>query len=1114
MQLRRPLSLFHTISEALQTRVQESPDFPVFTFEANERPPEVLTYSHLESSARAICREISDRKLGTGPVILLYRTNSASFARVMFGCFMAGTIGVPLMLASKAVNNAHVGSIIRDSRAKAIFTLSENVHELIDLLRASNLRDVDVIATDDIVHRKDVCASSGNLHPETIAHLQYTSGSTRTPKGVAITNANILHNLHYIDEGFCHSSESISVSWVPHFHDMGLVYGFLAPALIGFRGVYLKPAHFVREPSLWLATITKYSATHSGGPNFAYDLCCNRITSQSSEQFDLKSWRVAFLGAETIRAATLDRFANAFSVCGFSRAAYYPAYGLAEATLKVTGRSTEHCGASVAFSREQLRNGIAQAPSGGDDAVDLVSTGSASSEMSVIVVDPKTLERVGPGSVGEIWVSGPSIAAGYWNNPTETSRSFQASTTKAERRYLRTGDLGFLKNDQLFVIGRLKDVIVVRGANFYPEDIEESMSASHSSVSGRIGAAFTTSVMDDERLVLVQEVDRHYLQDELHEARECIRARIASRFGLIADEILLVRRGLIPRTSSGKVQRGRCRELYEKGLIHQVNVTSNRGPDSRTIRTIPSLVQIEDSLLAAATNLQKPPKTPIDPLHPLLGRVFDSFDFARFHAAACRVFELNANLQDLMAAATIRELSVRIQQLLIDKKQDRLAVAPRSPLSEKPRSITADAEDRFLALDAIYPNCPAHRLVFGVTISSAVDADRLHQALQDLISANPTLRKAFLFSDDRIIKRITPTHSVPLEQINGEPSVESRDRESLIKQVAQHLVRTPIALAVGCPLLTALIRFSRTEHCLIVCVHHIVFDAISVSLFVDQLEKYYSTPLENVPARSDELHGFASHGSSAPAWSSKDLDFWVNYLSGAPEVVDLPGRTGLEMQIGTQASSRELSIPDDLRRTLDSANSGNATPFMILFASFWKALAEWTEKSELVVATAVTGRYSDDEWDQIGLFAQPVLLNLRAPAKRSLSEFVLATKGELTKVLAHSHVPFGAIVRALHPNNRLQRLPFLQVMFTYVPYLHRRTQDLHEVSMTLLPLDNEAIESLINVTFQQTCDGTLTARLRFPRDCFMPESITCLACLYESELSAISAAPSMSEATL
>jgi acyl-CoA synthetase (AMP-forming)/AMP-acid ligase II len=377
-----------------------------------------------------------------------------------------------------------------------------------------------------------------------------------------ISHDNIAHNSVYIQKAFQLTEKSVSVTWLPSFHDMGLIDGIIQPLYTGFLGIVMSPESFLKNPMLWLQAITKYGATHSGSPNLGYELCVRRITPEQQKSLDLSSWISAYNGAEPIRRKTLDNFSDKFRCSGFKSQYFYPCYGMAEATLMISGGNIEDEPVYLNVQSEFLKdNQIVEAEKDSENYQELVGCGHAWQDTEVKIVNPESCLECGDNRVGEIWVSGSSIAQGYWQQEEKTITTFQAklANTTDERNFLRTGDRGFLRAGELFITGRIKDVIIIWGRNHYPQDIEYSVQQSHKALRLDCGAAFTIEIDNQEKLVIVQEVERTYLAHlNVNEVFSTIRETVALHHALQVYAIALIKPASIPKTSSGKIQRHAC----------------------------------------------------------------------------------------------------------------------------------------------------------------------------------------------------------------------------------------------------------------------------------------------------------------------------------------------------------------------------------------------------------------------------------------------------------------------------------------------------------------------------------------------------------------------------
>ena len=461
------------------------------------------------------------------------------------------------------------------------------------------LTQLKLVAT-DIIEANPQEFVPQSVTSEDLAFLQYTSGSTGTPKGVMVTHGNIIHNQQLIHQAFGHSDKTIFVGWLPLFHDMGLIGNVLQPMYLGITSILMPPVAFLQKPIRWLKAISKYRATTSGGPNFAYDLCVKKVQLEQLANLDLSSWDLAFNGAEPLRAETLKQFGNKFADCGFNYSAFYPCYGMAETTLFITGGDKNQLPVIQRVKGRDLgQNLVVESEISSSESQVFVGCGRPHIDTTVIIVNPESLTRCETGQVGEIWVSGASITSGYWNRSQATKETFQAYLKNTgEGTFLRTGDLGFLQDGELFVTGRIKDLIVIRGRNHYPQDVELTVQKSHSALRLDCGAAFSVEIEGEEKLVVVQEVERNYRRqlngDEIVKA---IRKAVSHEHQLQIYGIVLLKTASIPKTSSGKIQRHACRQFFLEGGFQTVATwrANNVASSSQLSVNIPSRLEQNSS---------------------------------------------------------------------------------------------------------------------------------------------------------------------------------------------------------------------------------------------------------------------------------------------------------------------------------------------------------------------------------------------------------------------------------------------------------------------------------------------------------------------------------------
>jgi len=573
---------YTTMVEMLRVGAEDHPERLLYTFlEDGETQERNLTYGAIDRQARAIAARLQAMHLEGERVLLLYPPG-LDFIIAFFGCLYAGVIAVPAYPPEPGRLRLTLGrlkAIALDSQASVVLATEMVVGMAEQLLESvPELAAMWWFATDTLEEGLESTWQEPDLSPNTLAFLQYTSGTTGQPRGVMVSHDNLLQNQAMIARSFGHDQRLrahkpvLGVGWIPTYHDMGLIGSLLQPAYLGIRCVLMSPLHFLSNPLRWLHAISRYQGTSSGGPNFAYDLCVARIRRappSELESLDLSSWQIAFNGAEPIRQDTMARFARTFEPCGFKASAFYPCYGLAEATLFVAGGDAHTPPILASLNPAELARGkVSERLNGSGERV-LVSSGPVREGLEVAIVHPETRRRCASADIGEIWVRGASVAGGYWNNPEETAQVFGAHLADSEDGpYLRTGDLGFLREGELFVAGRIKDLIIIRGRNHYPQDIEKTIDTCHPSVRRGSNAAFSLEIAGEERLALAVELNNLDATDGVAEA---IRQAVLEAHQLNVHGIAFLRKRTLPKTSSGKVQRHACKEGFVAHTLEEVS---------------------------------------------------------------------------------------------------------------------------------------------------------------------------------------------------------------------------------------------------------------------------------------------------------------------------------------------------------------------------------------------------------------------------------------------------------------------------------------------------------------------------------------------------------------
>lgn len=558
-----------TLVEVAHAHAARTPAQPAYTFVdyATERACEsTLTHESLDRRARQIGALLQMHGSPGARVLLLY-PGGLDYVAAFFGCLYAGMVAVPAYPPLNARLHTRLGAVAQDCHARIALTDAPTLAQMGDLTRLCHpLARMQWFATDGALDGLEHAWRKTAIDRKQLAFLQYTSGSSGTPKGVTVTHGNLMANVRAIAEQGQYVPQDRFFSWLPPYHDMGLIGAILSPFCAGMPAAFMTPLTFVRRPSRWLREISTRRCTISGAPNFAYELCIEKVSDSEIEELDLSSWQVAFCGAEPIKLATLERFAERFAACGFDRRSLYPCYGMAETTLMVTGKQRRDTFKAriidkEAYARDQLAIVASAEDHAADRAQAIVCCGAAVPGHSVAIVDPVTLAPLPEDAVGEILVAGPSVAAGYWQRETETLASFRVRIEGHEGDFLRTGDLGFLHGGEVHVSGRLKDLIIVHGVNHYPQDIEDTVNQCHEAIRPDCGICFSIEHEGEERLVVVQEVGRRDKENG-PQIIQAIRDAIANRHDIHPHAVALVERGSINKTTSGKLSRRPCREDF------------------------------------------------------------------------------------------------------------------------------------------------------------------------------------------------------------------------------------------------------------------------------------------------------------------------------------------------------------------------------------------------------------------------------------------------------------------------------------------------------------------------------------------------------------------------
>ncbi|HEY2234110.1 MAG TPA: AMP-binding protein, partial [Candidatus Angelobacter sp.] len=838
----------NNLTDLLRNRAEAKPSARAYVWLIDgELEGGALSRAALEEKAGTIGIKLNCLNPKPESVLLIFPPG-LQFIEALFGCWYAGIIAIPAYVPRSNHDLVRIEGMLRDSGCTIVLTLREIAPYVQKAISAINPK-IETLAIEELEERETKYGIDPQPQCREIAYLQYTSGSTASPKGVIVTHANVLANLKYIESQGGFAETSLSVNWLPHFHDMGLIYGILQPLFTGFTTVSFAPNAFTHKPSRWLSAITRYRGTHCGGPNFAYDLCVERVTREECASLDLSCWQVAFNGAEPIRSETLKRFTNYFSAAGFRSQAFYPVYGLAEATLKITsgapGAGPKYCSVD---SAEIEKHKVRVVDSASTSASTIVSCGRWHTPHKVAIVNPETKEECATDQVGEVWVAGPSVATGYWRNEVATQHAFGSFSRSGKGPFLRTGDLGFVYRHELFITGRLKDCIIVRGRNHYPQDIEESVEESHPALRRNGSAAFCLEQDGHERVVLVSQVKRQF-KGNLDEIIETVRKVIAENHELQAFAIVLVKTGGLPRTSSGKVQRQLCKALFSENklpVLRQSILDDRSESENKEAR-----IQ-RDSLLAmdmgkrraalrtyirhAVVRVLRRPFDHTSGNCALASLGFDSLMLAELKHTIEAELAISLSLERLFGA-DIDSIAEDMLGQIETASYSTDGMSSPERVRDRKYAPASHSQEQIWLIQELFPETSAYNLPIALCLREKLNAAVLQRSLDAIWARHEGLRSVFVVEEGEPRVELLPVErGVPLleHDLRG-----IGDAEAKLKELMMVEAQAPFDLKRG-PLIRAhLVRMQEEEHVLLLTQHHVVSDGWSMGILARELGALY-----------------------------------------------------------------------------------------------------------------------------------------------------------------------------------------------------------------------------------------------------------------------------------
>ncbi len=1029
-----------------RARVEHRPENPACTFLAQGEEVEAqLTYGQLDHRATAVAHGLSQRLERGDRAVLLFPPGLA-FVEAFLGCLYAGIVAVPAYPPRRAAAIHRLETLVADAAASAILTTSEldlRLHRW--LSEELPLAQTPRWAIDDLAETHGPRREPSPIRLEDPAFLQYTSGSTSDPKGVIVSHRALAANEESIRQAFGQDESSIVVGWLPLYHDMGLIGNLLQPLYGGGHALLMAPTAFLQRPARWLEAISRFHATTSGGPDFGYALCCDRVSDAEVEALDLSSWRLAFSGAEPVRSATLDRFASRFATCGFRRRSFFPCYGLAEATLFASGgkagQGPPGDGPTIleveAEALELHHQAVQALPGTGRP---LVSCGQPPADHQVVVVDPQTHRVLDPGQVGEIWLRGPSIAEGYWRRPKASREVFAARLAQGAGPYLRTGDLGFLSHGDLFLTGRQRDLLILRGRNHYPQDLEATAEECHPALVSGGGAAFAVEESGSEALVIVYEIQRRR-EGEAREALEAIRLAVSREHRVDVYRAVAIRAGTLPRTTSGKVRRAPCREALARGDLVVLEVSEKR--ESALLETPPT-ADLESSekeqglhsflqeRLAGALGVPikrvtlEGPELRLDSLAAVeLANAVES----RFGVPLpLSLLSRGCRLEDLLAAAAAPP------------------AAPHPPPGRDEGAIgpTSYHQRSLWLLARLSPRSAAYHVVFRARFRTAPHGPSLARAFQAWVDRHSALRTTFQEGESGELQQVV----APWAPVHLATTDLSRLRLADRREVVDGEAMRPFDLHRGPLLRLRLFETAKTAEPaetpraapeLLLTAHHIVLDLWSLTLLLEELGQLYpafhrgeKTPLP-LPTVTPVGHARWQHqrlGSNLGLRSNLGLaleESWRQRLASPPPPLELPcdrpatspreAAAGHLLHFGQERSHRLQGLAKRCQVSL-------FTPLLALWGGW---LSRLCSQDRLLVGSPAAGRRPQELEGLVSHLANPLPILVDASGQPSMEILTARTGTEVLAALDLQEFPFALLVERLAPKRDGFRQPLFQV---------------------------------------------------------------------------------------
>jgi amino acid adenylation domain-containing protein len=1074
-------------------------------------------YDYAELDRRATCLATHfGHQRAAGERALLLMDSGIDYVSAFFACLYAGVVAVPVYPpeSKREQHLTRLRGIAQDAGVRYVLTTSA-LQERFTEQYGELAPDAEIIAVDRLC-ATSVSADTGafalcDAKPSDIAFLQYTSGSTGTPKGVMVSHGNLIANEIAIKAGLGVQSDDVFVSWLPLYHDMGLIGSMLQPVFSGIPLVLMSPQYFLERPLRWLQAIARHRGTISGAPDFAYRLCAERLRDNAVAQLDLSSWRLAFSGSEPVRRDTLDAFVARFASTGFDAAALYPCYGLAEATLFVTGGRRGAGLVSARFESDALSAARVAVTSEAEPGTVLVACGATQPGHVIEIVDPVNGQALTSGQIGEIHVSGPSVAHGYWQRPGASASTFRAD---GATRWLRTGDLGFVHDGQLYIAGRCKDLIIVRGKNLYPQDIEQAVEARcEFARKGRV-IAFAADIDGAEGPALALEIapmmkKRFTAADIVAQLNRCV----FDACGEVPVAVVLLNPAALLKTSSGKLQRAATRKGWQGRTLDAYALWERGrfvvGADAGDTPQQAQLVGLEKELAALWSEVLESEIATLDAHFFVSGG--SSLTAARLVARIGerwhRPFEIGQVFEFPMLSSMAHALSQALEKPECES-------ADINPLERGDELVVSHAQQRQLFAWQLDPQSRAYHIATGIRLRGQLDIDALRRSFDLLVERHAALRTSFVEtpgSADVYEPRIHP--ATPLDWMRADLLDEDFSEDALGK-LAQGFAAEPFDLAQGPVLRVGLVRYGDNEHLLLLALHHIATDGWSMQIIVDEFVAHYRAAVTGTPATiAAPLVGYVDYAAWQHRWlngseAQRQLDYWRNELGDEAPALALPFDRSPAADTGSLAAARmPFALPASLARQVrDAASRHGATPFILLLAAYHAWLYRVTGQSDIRTGVPVANRQRPETHGVVGFFTNTIVLRSVCTASLSVSALLAALRRAAIDGQAHQALPFDVLVERLNPARDAQGLPLFGTTFNYLADDYPALERLPGLTASRYEIEEAHVKVPLALDLRESREGGMRAYLTYASDLFDASSVERMAAQYQRVVEAFAAA--------